>query len=406
MWKRHALPLLVCLSLLTLVGCTTVDTSSSVTATPSASKIPTMTPTTAPRPPELTFIGSDGNVWQMTWPRGVSRQLTTDGQPNGVHYRGLAWSLDGSRLAVGRSSAADQPISTLVVLTAQGTVLTSALLPGAPDNRPFIWSPDSKLIAYRSLTHQYLPSGNDQGLLTLFAAQTGQVVTQVPFDRGPSGCGGAYGPVIQAMYDAWFSWGAPDTFTWAPDQRSMLVAYACFNGPSEQIDPTTGVTQSFNYPIGATYQPGGNLILGIVPNGALVGPLGVVDFSNQLVRALVNQSASNAQTILGQATWSHDGQTIYYEYQHGIWRIGMDGANAQQIIAGALFDQHDIGTLQLVPSLSPDDTLLLYLQAHGSGNPSDYATPATTQWYVARADGSVPTPLPGGITEACWRPGT
>src|SRR5215472_4299035 len=57
-----------------------------------------VTPQTTPKASsrELTFIGSDGNVWEMAWPQGTPKHLTNDAQAGQIRYSGLAWSPDGS----------------------------------------------------------------------------------------------------------------------------------------------------------------------------------------------------------------------------------------------------------------------------------------------------------------------
>ncbi len=380
------------------------------TAQPGQTPHVTPLPTTL-APPVVTYIGSDGNVWEKSVSQGKTIQITADAQPHGAQYSGLAWAPDGSMLAVLRTAAdtSQNGAYMLLLLPADGTAPRFVTLAGPLDNQPFAWSPDSKLLAYRQVTGQYLPSGNDKEILHILNAQSGQEVKSLVFDRGPSGCGGGgFGELTITIWAAHYAYEGIDTFAWAPDQQTMLVAYACHNGPSSQIDLNTGATKSLNYPKDASYQPNGNLILGIWGSN---GTLGLVDLADNHVRALVQPPPSNGQyaVYLGWSSWSHDGQTIYYEYEDGIWSIGVDGSNPHQIIPGTQLDSQHVATVQLVPSLSPDSTLLLYLQAHGSsiddanGNPT---VPETNQWYIAHADGSNPVALPQGTTEAAWQPGT
>ena len=399
-------------------GPTTQPTAQSTTKpgqTPQTTPLPTMQPGQTPQvtplpslaPPVVTYIASDGNLWETSISQGTTRQITTDAQANMIQYSGLAWSPDGSTLAVLRTAgnaSTQNTTYTLVLLAANGAAPRFMTLTGPLDDRPFAWSPDSKLIAYRELTGQYLSSGNDKAILHILDAQSGQEIKPQTFDRGPSGCGGGgFGDLTLTIWAAHAAYEGIDTFAWAPDQQTMLVAYACFDGPSTQIDLSTGATLSVNYPKGASYQPGGTLILGLWKNGTL----GLVDLSDNHVRPLVQPPPSGSgqyAVYLGWASWSPDGQTIYYEYEDSIWSIGADGSNAHQIVAGTPLDSQNVATAQLLPSLSPDGTLLLYLQAHGS-TANDTNVAETNQWFVAHADGSNPVALPQGVSEAAWQPG-
>jgi hypothetical protein len=71
------------LALLGLAGCA-AGTSASQTP---AGTAPAATATPQPPALDLTFLGSDGNVWEMAWPQGTFKQLTTDAQADQVRYR-------------------------------------------------------------------------------------------------------------------------------------------------------------------------------------------------------------------------------------------------------------------------------------------------------------------------------
>ncbi len=366
------------------------------------------TPTPLPPPPEVTYIGSDGNVWDMTLPNGTSRQLTNDAQANNnISYFGLAWSPDGKKLAVVRSSGSqDSATNELRILSPTGGVLLHVSLPGGPDNRPFVWSPDGRLIAYRTGAARSNAAGDQFDTLYLFDAQTGRIVKQVTFDRGPTGCGTGPAPLSDAIWNLHHAFEGIDTFSWSPDQQKMLIAYGCSNYRSAQLDLTSGnVTPG--YPEGASYQPDGNQILGAdIPSGSLE----LLDASGNPVRTLASGS--------GQAVWSNDGQSVYYEHNNGIWQVSVDGSNAHLIVAGAPPDSQGNETDDVVPQPSPDGKMLLYVQVHGTDR--DPSNTVNGQWYIAQVDGTNPAPLPQvsfqfnenstygftGVWEMVWRAGT
>lgn len=401
------------------------------TATPGQS--PVASPTQPPAPPQaITYIGSDGNIWEMTWPGGTPQQWTNQARAGEVGYSGLAWSPDGKMLAVLRTDNANtlNPAYTLLILSADGTVLHRVSLPvadGRANEIPFAWSPDSKMLAYRGdITVE--PTLNGVRKLLLFDAQTGQLKKTLTYEvGGATGCGGG-GPVSPLTGEIWLveheGFEMPtDAFAWSPDGRSLLftrrILGSCGQGQGIRIDVGTGMTHA-PYPFVGSYQPGGNLILGYWQDAGARqdGTLGLADLSGKHVRALVKPEppANPPQYIvsLGLAVWSSDGKSVYYEHDDSIWQIGVDGSNPHQVVAGTALDSQDNATVQLVPHPSPDGQRLLYLQATGSnravdtGDPTPQPTPTiplTTRWYVAQADGSNPVALPAGVKEAVWQPG-
>jgi WD40 repeat protein len=390
--------LLALLGLLALVGCAPTG------STPAA--MPT------PQPPalELTYIGSDGNVWQMAWPGGTPEQFTNDAQANQVRYSGLAWSPDGARLAVLRETGPlGNPTADLLVLFApDGRKLAQVTLSGQPENTPLAWSPDGKLIAYRTETGQLDPvSGSIKGRLTILDAQTAAAQQTLLYDKGPGGgCGGAFPPLQNAVMAAHNAYASVDTFAWTPDQQGLLLARGCGNTGGVLVDLRTGKTTP-GYPAGASYQPGSNLlILGQWHNHATI-TLGLADATGAQQKTLVSetvpQNGPPYDTLIGVATWSRDGQTIYYEHDNSIWSVGANGSNNHQIVAGAPNDSHNQATVVMLPRLSPDGSLLLYLQLRGA-NGAPGSSSVTSQCYVARPDGSHAAPLPPGATGAVWRP--
>jgi hypothetical protein len=375
--------------------------------------------TYAPPVPELTYIGSDGNVWDMTLPSGTPKQLTNDAQPNGgVRYSGLAWAPDGRKFAVVRDSASsNQRQITLHILSPEGVVLLDAPLQFYPEGRPFAWSPDSRLIAYREL----LGGAGDNETIYVFDTQAKAVKQTFTLPLLSYGCSGFAGPlsvIIEEFHYAPNIIGI-DTFIWAPNQQNMLVDYPCSTSMSEQLDVNTGnLIQGF--PGGASYQANGNAILGdwFSTDYSTIF-MGLTDATGKKILTLASERESALdQTVavtLGQAVWSSNSQSIYYEHDDGIWQIGADGSNAHVIIPGTPFDSQGNATVNVVPRPSPDGTMLLYAQIRGTDNPD--ATTATGQWYTAQADGTKVTPLPqagfqinyrssGGVFEMVWRPGT
>lgn len=387
--------------------------STQPTAQPGQTAQTTQTPTTQ----EIAYIGSDNNVWDMTWPGGTPKQLTTDAQGSSS-YSGLAWSPDGSLLAVEKVSASTNNYS-LVILKPDGTVVVNEPLPGGSvSDLLFAWSPDSTMLAFRGNGGGELPDGTHTGKLFIFDAHTGKTQKTLTFTTGGTGCGGAgpFDPLSQGIWTAHhlgWDYYSGDTFAWSPDGRSILVSEFCSQAGAAQVDLNTGDT-SLPYPSNGGYQPGGNLILGYWHDGTL----GLTDLSANHVRALVKPepytNPPQYLILLGVAAWTSDGQTIYYEHDDSIWQIGVDASNPHQVVAGTALDSQQNATVQLVPSPSPDGRMLLYLQVTGSnreinsGDPTPQPTPTiplTTRWYVAQADGSNPVSLPQGVKEAAWRPG-
>ena len=394
---------LLLFGLLALAGCG--STSGPTTARQSATATPQA------QPADLTYLGSDGNVWEQSFPASQARRLTSDAQAGSISYSGLAWSPDGTLLAVLRTTGTAAPQEEALLLAPDGTIKARTLLPGVLDNRPFAWSPDGTLIAYRTLTNTYTDvevNGESlyvrEGNLLLLDARTGQIVKSLTDHRGSWDCQNSVNsPLGQAVLTAHQAPMGIDTFAWAPDQRTMLLSYGCQNGSSAQVDLTMSATTP-GFPQGASYQPGGNLILGLLDGGKT---LGLVDVSGARRATLASVPPGNVDypLELGQATWSSDGQTVYYEHHDGIWRIGEDGTNLQMIVAGTPLDSQGKATIALLPRLSPDGRRLLYLQVQGSDEVNSSA-PVASQWYVAQSDGTNPVPLAQGITEALWRPRT
>ncbi len=404
MTVRYLFSALALLSLLALAGCATSG------PTPQTSTSPT--PSAAPSSRlELTFIGSDGNVWEMAWPQGTPKQLTTDAQANQVTYSGLAWSPDGSKLAVLRESGPkNSPTDdALALLSADGKALGKYSLTGQPYNTPFAWSPDSKLIAYRTTTSRFdAATGDIFGRLTIVDAQNGATKQTLLYNDGGGGCGGAgFSPLKIAVDAAHHAYDGLDTFTWSPDQQGVLLSNGCGNNKAGLVDLTSSQT-NVAYPAGASYQPGGNglLVGNWYGNGTITLGLANANGAEHATLAIEtppdNGPAYN--TILGLAAWSPNGQTVYYEHDNSIWSVGVDDSNAHQVIAGAAPDSQQQATVQMLPGVSPDGSLLLYLQLQGSAASGGNGAPATWQCYVAHADGSQPTALPQGASAAVWRP--
>jgi Tol biopolymer transport system component len=395
---------LALLGLLALAGCASnPPTGQTPTPTTPASR---GTPTQQSTSLELAFIGGDGNVWDMTWPGGAPKQWTTDAQANQVRYSGLAWSPDGKRLAVLRETGprSNPTGDTLVLFAPGGSTQAKYTLIGRPYNTPFSWSPDGTLIAYRTTTNQFdAATGDIKGRLTILDAKTGATKQSLLYDNGTGGCGGAFPPLVEAVMEAHQAFQGIDTFVWTPNQQGLLVARGCGNDSAGLVDlgnqSTTG-----GYPAGASYQPGGNLvILGLWSHDATI-TLGLGNATGTQLRVFLTANfSSKYATTLGTPTWTPDGQNIYFEHNNGIWTMDANGANAQQVIAGATNNSQNQATVAMLPSLSPDGSLLLYLQLHGdNGQPG--AGSVSAQCYVARPDGSQATALPRGASSAAWRP--
>lgn len=385
------------------------------------------TTTSTPPPPELTYIGSDGNVWDVTLPQGKPRQLTSDAFVNpddlsdSTYYAGLAWSPDGQYLALIRTARTDSASSSeLLVFSPAGSLLWKQAMSQSPLSNSLAWSPDGRFIAYTQATqnYNYGSDGDDlEGELVRVDARTGSITSTLNYDAGPMGaCGGGGDALTGVIWAAHRAHMGVNTFDWSSDGQKMLVAFNDAGSQSALVALSNGATTS-GYPMGASFQPGGQLILGV---GRYLGsdnfdmPLELTDLAGEQVRILADSTedgTSSYMNSVGQATWSSDGKTIYYEYQDSIWRITVDGSGAQQIIAGTPLVNDQV-TVELAPKLSPDGSRLLYLEARGVIDETDYSNSSVTaQWYVALADGSGAFALPQGtlaaqqnIVEAIWRP--
>jgi hypothetical protein len=357
-----------------------------------------------PPPPEVTYIGSDGNVWDMTLPQGTPRQLTDDAQLSSVYYSGLAWAPDGKRLALLRSSVSQNPGTyEMLILSPTGEVLLHVPLPDPPYNTPFAWSPDGRFIAYRELNPDFSgPNPTGTITLTILDASTGstkQAITYPWLGANETICSESLTPLDYPILEAHHTLptGGLDTFAWSPDQQSILTASRCHNDASVRVDLENGQVTS-GYPEGVSYQPGGKLLLGISNNEQTL----------ELVGAAGNTLKSLISGAIGLAVWSHDGKVIYFENGYSIWRIDADGSNAQVIINGTPGNSPEEGTFELAPSLSSDGRFLFYLEVQSQGDS------LTGQWYLTLADGANRTQLllntldliNGSVPEVVWRPGT
>jgi Tol biopolymer transport system component len=344
----------------------------------------------------------------MTWPQGTPRQLTTDANAGQVSYSGLTWSPDGTRLAVLRlSNPGPHPTSTLVLFAPDGTRLASVNLPTPPANTPFAWSPDGTLIAY----HTDEINGTTRGLLTILDGQTGATKQTLLHDEGPNGvgnCGGGTSPLVEAVQGAHHSWLGVDTFTWTPDQKSLLLPAACGEPIAERVDLSSGNTTA-GYPAGASYQPSNSQVMvGLeAKHTPQIRLLELADASGVQQRVLTSESLSGNGpvfvTSLGMATWTRNGQAIYYEHDNGIWSMSADGASPHQIVAGTPNDSQDQATVVVLPSISPDGSRLLYLRLQGANGEPGVGSVAS-QCFVAGLDGSNAVSLPQGTSLAVWRP--
>ncbi len=406
MTVRKWFSILALLGALTLAGCA---------SSPSANQTPTPTtpatrgtPTPAPQPSslELTFIGGDGNVWDMTWPGGTPKQWTTDAQANQVRYSGLAWSPDGSRLAVLRETGplGNPTGDALMLFAPDGSTAANFSLIGSPYNTPFAWSPDGRVIAYRTTTNQFDAATNDiKGRLTIIDAKNGTTKQTLLYDDGGGGCGGAFPPLLGAVMQAHQAYQGIDTFTWTPDVSGLLVARDCVNDSASLVDLTNHATTA-GYPAGASYQPGhSGVILGLWSSNGKFS-VGLGNTTGMELRVLYSSGFSSTYDIaLGEPVWTPDGQNIYFEHNDGIWTMDANGSFAHQVVAGATNDSQDQATVAMLPSLSPDGSLLLYLQLHGA-NGAPGSGSVSSQCYVAKSDGSNATALPQGASAAVWRP--
>lgn len=374
-----------------------------------------------PHPPEITYIGSDGNVWDVLWPDGTPRQFTNDALQasetdsySDISYGGLAWSPDGSRLAVLRTAGSiTQETTDLLVFSPTGKVMLRTRLEGDTHGNP-AWSPDGCALAYPSYGYP------GQGDLVMLDAATGQTIKTLSYDfHDYLVCDPSGDQLDIGILDAEGGF-LDNTFVWSPDEQSILLRYNCGTRGTGRVDLEFGDTTP-HYPYYATYRPDTHqrqeVILGQWDTGSDTDArpvLGLTDADGNQIRTLVTgpvyTQLPRYANELGRGNWTSNGQAIYYEYEDGIWRINADGSGAHMIVAGTPLDSQGNATVEVVPTPSPDGRMLLYL--HLQGNNQSRGFPAG-QWNVAQADGANPVPLPGttlgsGYTslEAIWRPGT
>ncbi|HLV98355.1 MAG TPA: hypothetical protein VKT82_06715 [Ktedonobacterales bacterium] len=411
MTGRKTLSALALLGLVLLAGCSSSTPPPQTSATqPPATQPPAPTPTATPAPQgptlQLTYIGSDGNVYEMGWPNGTPQQWTNKAKPNQVAYSGLVWSPDGSTLAVLRTTGpTTSPTGfALIEFSSTGQVLHTFTLPAAPYNTPFVWSPDGSEIAYRTTTNQATSPNDIDGRLTVIDANTGATKESFLYDDGGGGCGGGgFTGMVIALENVHHAYQNLDTFAWVPGQQAILVSRGCGNADASLVNLTSKTTSAGGYPAGAVYQTSNSaIILGLWTNGNST-TLGLGNATGMEGRVFLTVSFSQTYAdALGTATWSPDGTSIYVEHNNGIWTMDGNGGNAHQIVAGATNDSQGIATVQTQPSISPDGSLLLYLQLHGNnGSPGGAMA---YQCYVAHTDGSNATALPTGASYAVWRP--
>ena len=357
------------------------------------------TPTPGPQTQFLAYVGGDGNVWRLALPDGIATQLTADAHPGVVTYSGPAWSPDGKLLAVLRvTRSGHTTTSALIVLRPSGQIVLQAPLLDVPYSHSFAWSPNSRYIAYRILVSR----SSGQALLVVVDAHSGALhkALTYPFRQG---CGGSSTSLRAGIYQLHATIGGIDTFTWTPDGHAILASAGCSNDSSLRIDLASGDVAP-GYPRGATFQPGGSLILGLwsAEDNALV--LGLRDADNSDVRTLATDAPSafsRYPLLAGQAIWSADGRVVYYEHADGIWRINADASGAHVIVPGTALDSRHSATIELAPALSPNGQMLVYCELQGTDAPG--GTVRRT-WYLAAPDGSNPAVLPDVTTAAVWQP--
>jgi WD40 repeat protein len=387
-WWRAMLPLIL---VLLLAACGAGATTSSG---------PTATPTPTPPSENLTYIGGDGNIWQLRLPEGSAVHLTTDAHPGTVTYSGLAWSPDGTLLAVLRVAHSGQSTTSgLVVLRPNGQVVLQVPLPASPYGHPFAWSPNSHYIAYRILTSR---DSSSRALLVLLDARSGALhkALTYPFQQG---CRGSHTPLLAAINQLHQVDGGIDTFGWAPDGDAVLASAGCSNESSVRIDLTSGAVTT-GFPRGATFQPGGDFLLGVWSSGSGTPVLGLRDDTNDYVRSLATVSVTSSAHIpllAGLAVWTANGNQIFFEHADGIWHVGADGSGARAVVAGTPLDSQHAATIELAPAIAPDLRMVVYCELKGMDTSK---SSITRTWYVAAADGSNPSVLPDVTTESVWQP--
>lgn len=362
-------------------------------------------------PDELTYIGSDGNIWDLPL-SGSPKQWTTDARSGSAWYDGLTWSPDGSLLAALYTTINGGNITnTLMLLAPNGAAKRTIPLPDGPYGVAFLWSPDGSEIAYRTQLPPSVPTytvTSDHDELVILNAATGQTVHTWPYsqqglENSPDGLPLTY-ILLAPDHRCFFQ---PDTFSWSPDQRYILVAPNCAIQPGgvTRIDVSTGAT-STGFPDSARYLGNGSGIAGWWDeNGVTV--LGVANNSGQRTQTL--DRGDTSCNSISSTSLSPDGQTIYYEKGGDIWAVGVNGGNPRLVVRGvscsASGSASPAQTWELAPKLSPDGHHLLYFQLHTD----DGATVATSSWYIAAADGSGATQISDGSSssnfpiDAAWR---
>lgn len=358
------------------------------------------TPTPGPQSQFLTYLGEDGNVWQLSLPEGSAVQLTSDASPGMIVYSGLAWSPDGKYLAVlriARSSHIMMP--ELILLRPSGQVVMQAPLLDVPYGHPFAWAPDSRYIAYRVLASR---SSSSQALLVVLDAHSGALhkALTYPFQQG---CRRARTALRSAIDQIHQTAGGIDTFDWTPDGRSILASASCAGESSLRIEISSGSVIP-GYPLGASFQPRGTLILGVWNANSALPVLGVADGTSLLIRDLAPESVASPglyPVLAGEATWAANGRDVYFEHTDGIWHVNADGSGAKAIVAGTALDNHRTAIVALAPAISPDNRMLAYCELYGQDTGGEAVT---RTWYVAGSDGSNPAVLPDITSEAIWQP--
>lgn len=359
------------------------------------------TPTPGQVQQNLTYVGSDGNIWTLSLPHGSASRLTSDAQGGSVSYSGLVWSPNGSYLAAIRETQHGKLAQDdLIVLEADNdTIEVNTPLPATPYGQRLIWSPDNHFIAYRLVS-----SRNTSAQLVVAGAITGQRARTRTYPFQPHCVQPATplrGMIAQAHVTS--SDNGVDTFSWSLDGRSILASANCGNTSAVRVDLVSGKVV-VQYPGNASYQPQGHLLLGTWSNGDGSLTLGEGDASGTLTRTLLSAHAATSARYpitLGAAIWSANGQSLYYEYQDGIWRMDTNGRGVKELVRGSATDAHHMVTIEMAPTPSPDGQMLLYEEVHGA---DQHNGAVTSQWNVLLPGDAQPTILTDVTSEAVWQP--